>query len=165
GGREPALAVAARLRLFTNATSLGSTESLVEHRASIEGPDSPTPGGLLRLSVGLEHGGDLVADLAQALADCTTPRRTPARRGPAALPGTGVRHRRPGLGRRQGVALLQQLDRDQVRCADEGHAAVARRAVDGHAQRLQVGADRVDVIDLEGQVAEVAGAAVVLRRR
>jgi len=68
GGREAALAVAARLRLFTNATSLGSTESLVEHRASIEGPESPTPGGLLRLSVGLEHGDDLVADLAQALA-------------------------------------------------------------------------------------------------
>jgi len=68
GGREAALAVAARLRLFTNATSLGSTESLVEHRASIEGPGSPTPGGLLRLSVGLEHADDLVADLEQALA-------------------------------------------------------------------------------------------------
>src|SRR5690606_37076106 len=68
GGREAALAVAGRLRLFTNATSLGSTESLVEHRASIEGPSSPTPAGLLRLSVGLEHAEDLVADLAQALA-------------------------------------------------------------------------------------------------
>ncbi|KAF1687402.1 cystathionine gamma-synthase [Pseudoxanthomonas broegbernensis] len=67
GGREAALAVAARMRLFTNATSLGSTESLVEHRASIEGPLSTTPEGLLRLSVGLEHAGDLVADLAQAL--------------------------------------------------------------------------------------------------
>ncbi len=68
GGRAAALAVAARLKLFTNATSLGSTESLVEHRASIEGPASTTPGGLLRLSVGLEHADDLVADLAQALA-------------------------------------------------------------------------------------------------
>ncbi|WP_374013192.1 PLP-dependent aspartate aminotransferase family protein [Pseudoxanthomonas koreensis] len=68
GGREAALAVAARLRLFTNATSLGSTESLVEHRASIEGPLSTTPQGLLRLSVGLEYGDDLVADLEQALA-------------------------------------------------------------------------------------------------
>ena len=68
GGREPALAVASRLRLFTNATSLGSTESLVEHRASIEGPLSTTPAGLLRLSVGLEHPDDLVADLEQALA-------------------------------------------------------------------------------------------------
>ena len=68
GGREAALAVAARLRLFTNATSLGSTESLVEHRASIEGPLSSTPQGLLRLSVGLEYADDLVADLEQALA-------------------------------------------------------------------------------------------------
>ncbi|KAF1701424.1 trans-sulfuration enzyme family protein [Pseudoxanthomonas suwonensis] len=68
GGREAALAVASRMRLFTNATSLGSTESLVEHRASIEGPASTTPGGLLRLSVGLEHADDLVADLEQALA-------------------------------------------------------------------------------------------------
>ncbi len=67
GGAPAALACAARLRLFRNATSLGSTESLVEHRASLEGADSPTPPGLLRLSVGLEHPDDLVADLAQAL--------------------------------------------------------------------------------------------------
>ena len=67
GGREAALEVAGRLRLFTNATSLGSTESLVEHRASIEGPQSASPEGLLRLSVGLEDPRDLVDDLAQAL--------------------------------------------------------------------------------------------------
>ncbi len=67
GGREAALRVASRLRLFMSATSLGGTESLVEHRASIEGPLSPTPPGLLRLSVGLEHPDDLVADLEQAL--------------------------------------------------------------------------------------------------
>ncbi|MBD9370324.1 aminotransferase class I/II-fold pyridoxal phosphate-dependent enzyme [Xanthomonas sp. XNM01] len=69
GGAEAALAVAGRLRLFTNATSLGSTESLVEHRASIEGPASTTPKGLLRLSVGLEHVQDLIDDLEQALAE------------------------------------------------------------------------------------------------
>lgn len=68
-GEAAALAVAGRLRLFTNATSLGSTESLVEHRASIEGPTSTTPRGLLRLSVGLEHAQDLLDDLAQALDD------------------------------------------------------------------------------------------------
>lgn len=68
GGRAAALEVAGRLRLFTNATSLGSTESLVEHRASIEGPQSASPAGLLRLSVGLEDPQDLVDDLAQALA-------------------------------------------------------------------------------------------------
>ena len=68
GGREAALAVAGRLQLFTNATSLGGCESLVEHRASVEGPEPVSPQNLLRLSVGLEHADDLVADLAQALA-------------------------------------------------------------------------------------------------
>jgi cystathionine gamma-synthase len=67
GGREHALGVASRLRLFVRATSLGGTESLVEHRASIEGPESRTPDSLLRFSVGLEHPDDLIADLAQAL--------------------------------------------------------------------------------------------------
>ena len=67
-GRDAALRTAGRLRLFTNATSLGGTESLVEHRASVEGKSSPTPPSLLRLSVGLEHPADLIADLDQALA-------------------------------------------------------------------------------------------------
>ena len=67
GGAAAAMQVAARMGLFTRATSLGSVESLVEHRASIEGPDTRTPQGLLRLSIGLEHADDLLADLAQAL--------------------------------------------------------------------------------------------------
>jgi len=68
GGADAAMQVAARVRLFTRATSLGSVESLIEHRASIEGPETRTPQGLLRLSIGLEHPEDLIADLAQALA-------------------------------------------------------------------------------------------------
>ncbi|HEY2345063.1 MAG TPA: PLP-dependent transferase [Xanthomonadaceae bacterium] len=67
GGREAALAMAGKLRIFTNATSLGGCESLVEHRASVEGPHPFSPQNLLRLSVGLEHPDDLVADLDQAL--------------------------------------------------------------------------------------------------
>ena len=67
GGREATLAMAGRLHLFTNATSLGGCESLVEHRASVEGPDPVSPQNLLRISVGLEHADDLIADLAQAL--------------------------------------------------------------------------------------------------
>ena len=67
GGRAAAFAVAARLKVFTRATSLGGPESLVEHRASVEGPNTRAPEGLLRLSVGLEHPDDLVADLHQAL--------------------------------------------------------------------------------------------------
>ena len=68
GGRDRAMAAAARCRLFIRATSLGGTHSLIEHRASVEGPSSKTPQGLLRLSVGLEHIDDLIADLSQALA-------------------------------------------------------------------------------------------------
>jgi cystathionine gamma-synthase len=68
GGREAALQVAGRLQLFLNATSLGGCESLVEHRASVEGPHPTSPQNLLRLSVGLEHADDLIEDLAQALA-------------------------------------------------------------------------------------------------
>jgi cystathionine gamma-synthase len=67
GGAEPALEVVRRVKLFTRATSLGGPESLIEHRASVEGPESRTPPGLLRLSVGLEHPDDLVEDLDQAL--------------------------------------------------------------------------------------------------
>jgi cystathionine gamma-synthase len=67
GGRAEAFAVAARVRLFTRATSLGGPESLIEHRASVEGAQTRAPEGLLRLSIGLEHADDLVADLGQAL--------------------------------------------------------------------------------------------------
>ena len=68
GGREAALTVAARARLFRRATSLGGIESLIEHRASIEGPDSKTPQNLLRVSIGIEEPRDLIADLSLALA-------------------------------------------------------------------------------------------------
>ncbi|MGI8560198.1 MAG: trans-sulfuration enzyme family protein [Luteimonas sp.] len=66
-GREAALALAGALQLFTNATSLGGCESLVEHRASVEGNAPSSPLALLRFSVGLEHIDDLLADLAQGL--------------------------------------------------------------------------------------------------
>jgi cystathionine gamma-synthase len=67
GGRAAALEAASRVKLFLNATSLGGVESLLEHRASSEGPGSTTPDDLLRLSVGLEHPDDLIADLAKAM--------------------------------------------------------------------------------------------------
>ena len=67
GGREAAMRTAARTKIFTRATSLGGAESLIEHRASIEGPGTTSPEGLLRLSIGLEHPDDLIEDLDQAL--------------------------------------------------------------------------------------------------
>jgi cystathionine gamma-synthase len=67
GGAAAATGIAARCRLFTRATSFGGPESLIEHRASVEGPGTTTPQGLLRVSVGLEHPDDLIEDLAQAL--------------------------------------------------------------------------------------------------
>ncbi len=67
GGEAAAIATAAQVRLWTRATSLGGVESLIEHRASIEGPDTPCPADLLRLSVGCEAPEDLFADLDAAL--------------------------------------------------------------------------------------------------
>ena len=68
GGAHAALGVSAACRVFKRATSLGGVESLIEHRASIEPPDSPVPDDLLRLSVGIEDPGDLIADLERGLA-------------------------------------------------------------------------------------------------
>ena len=67
GGQDEAMAAVGRCRLFTRATSLGGVESLIEHRKSNEAPDSATPDNLLRVSVGIEHADDLIADLDQAL--------------------------------------------------------------------------------------------------
>ncbi|MEO7013504.1 MAG: PLP-dependent aspartate aminotransferase family protein [Dokdonella sp.] len=67
GGRSAAIAMAGKLKVFTNATSLGGCESLIEHRASVEGANPTSPENLLRLSIGLEHPDDLIADLTQAL--------------------------------------------------------------------------------------------------
>jgi cystathionine gamma-synthase len=67
GGEAAAIATAANVKLWKRATSLGGVESLIEHRASIEGPSSPCPPDLLRLSVGLEAVADLIGDLEHAL--------------------------------------------------------------------------------------------------
>ncbi|HEV2960481.1 MAG TPA: aminotransferase class I/II-fold pyridoxal phosphate-dependent enzyme [Candidatus Angelobacter sp.] len=67
GGQEQAFKLAAAVRLFTRATSLGGPHSLIEHRASVEGATTRSPANLLRLSIGLEHHDDLIADLEQAL--------------------------------------------------------------------------------------------------
>ena len=67
GGEAAAIATAANVALWKRATSLGGTESLIEHRASIEGAGTPAPVDLLRLSVGIEDCGDLIDDLDQAL--------------------------------------------------------------------------------------------------
>ncbi len=67
GGEDAAMKAAARLELFKRATSLGGVESLVEHRASIEGEGTPCPDDLLRLSIGIENADDLIADIEQAL--------------------------------------------------------------------------------------------------
>jgi len=67
GGRDAAMKVAANTKIFIRGTSLGGVESLIEHRASIEGPGTTSPEGLLRLSIGLENADDLIEDLDQAL--------------------------------------------------------------------------------------------------
>ncbi|NET09218.1 MAG: cystathionine gamma-synthase, partial [Symploca sp. SIO2B6] len=67
GGETEAKAIATHLQLFIPATSLGGVESLVEHRASVEGPMSQVQPNLLRFSIGIENSDDLIADLEQAL--------------------------------------------------------------------------------------------------
>jgi cystathionine gamma-synthase len=67
GGGEAAMSVAAKTKIFIRATSLGGAESLIEHRASIEGPGTTSPENLLRSSIGLENADDLIEDLDQAL--------------------------------------------------------------------------------------------------
>jgi cystathionine gamma-synthase len=72
GGEAAAIATAASVSLWKRATSLGGVESLVEHRSSVEGVGTPVPADLLRLSVGIEDAGDLIADLDAALASAVT---------------------------------------------------------------------------------------------
>ena len=67
GGAADALKVCTRLKVIVTATSLGGVESLAEHRKTVEGPESPVPDNLIRLSIGIEHVDDLMADLEQAL--------------------------------------------------------------------------------------------------
>jgi len=67
GGEEKAKKIVNNLKIFTQATSLGGVESLIEHRYSVEGPDTKTPKNLLRVSVGLEHIDDLIRDLEEVL--------------------------------------------------------------------------------------------------
>jgi len=69
GGEQAAIKTAAQLQIFKRATSLGGVESLVEHRASVEGPGTPCPTDLLRLSIGIEGVEDLINDLNQALSN------------------------------------------------------------------------------------------------
>lgn len=68
GGADKARKIVNTVKLFTQATSLGGVESLIEHRASVEGPDTKTPQNLIRISAGLEHIDDLIDDIKQALA-------------------------------------------------------------------------------------------------
>jgi len=76
GGRKAAMRCVGRARLFTRATSLGGVESLIEHRATSEGKNAQSPEDLVRLSIGLEHPDDLIADLEQALATPASRRKS-----------------------------------------------------------------------------------------
>jgi cystathionine gamma-synthase len=84
GGTGHALAVLPAVQVFKRATSLGGVESLIEHRHSIEGPSSPVPGDLIRLSIGIEDPADLIADLDAALDAAQGHRAAAAARGQAA---------------------------------------------------------------------------------
>jgi cystathionine gamma-synthase len=104
GGEQAAMAAAAAMKVFKRATSLGGVESLVEHRASIEGPASPVPKDLLRLSIGLEAVEDLIGDLEQALA-------TADRAGAPEEPGEALQESPAGDAL---MGAIERLVREQV---------------------------------------------------
>ncbi len=104
-GEAAAMATAAGVRVFKRATSLGGVESLIEHRASIEGPSTPVPRDLLRLSIGLESLDDLIADLEQALA-----RPAPEAAAPVATDPSSVATASPAtLGERAAVLVSERI--------------------------------------------------------
>ena len=86
-GEAGAMAVAGSVQVFRRAVSLGGVESLIEHRRSTEGPSSPVPDDLLRLSIGLEHADDLIADLDAALEKAA---KAGAYRGPMPEPESAI---------------------------------------------------------------------------
>ena len=88
GGEAAAVATAARVHVFKRATSLGGVESLIEHRASVEGPTTPVPPDLLRLSIGLEDVQDLIDDLEHALSPGSVGKAAPTVEAPAPAPGS-----------------------------------------------------------------------------
>ncbi len=113
GGAAAAMQVAASVKVFKRATSLGGVESLIEHRASIEGPSTPVPDDLLRLSIGLESVEDLTTDLDQALDAVAAHAPAPAVEG-------GRRH--GGSGDRDSTERFERLLTDKIRpmLADRG---------------------------------------------
>ena len=124
GGEAAAVATAARVAVFKRATSLGGVESLIEHRASIEGPSTPTPVDLLRLSVGLESPDDLIADLEQALDHA-------AADGPVAVASAETRPAPPDGG--DVAARIEWLLGERVRplIADRGGDLILRDVANG----------------------------------
>jgi cystathionine gamma-synthase len=110
-GESAAMSVAAHVRVFKRATSLGGIESLIEHRASIEGPSTPVPADLLRLSIGLEDPTDLIADLEQALERSLTDARAEVRAPAHREAPTGHAHDTGD----ESTAELERLIQQQIR--------------------------------------------------
>ena len=125
-GQAGAMETAARTAVFKRATSLGGIESLIEHRASIEGPSTPVPADLLRLSVGLETVDDLIADLEAALDHNTGSNSARAGAAPPAGAKAPVATNDP-------IARIQALVGDQIRSlvADRGCELVFESFEDG----------------------------------
>ena len=137
GGAEHATAVMQAVQVFKRATSLGGVESLIEHRRATEGPSSPVPDDLLRLSVGIEAAGDLVADLEAALGAA---RRTTAATPPAPAAG---REAAPVMSLTAQVAAA--LERSVLPLVIARGAAVRAVAV----------TDRVAVLEITGSLGAV----------
>ena len=148
-GTAAAVATAARVTVFKRATSLGGVESLIEHRASIEGPSTPVPSDLLRLSIGLESPDDLIADLEHALEHTTNPIQ---------IEGTTLEEASKNDGDEEDailIAIKKRLDQ-QIRpmLADRGGDLILRRFTDGILELEIVGSPGA-VIPIKADIANL----------
>ena len=162
GGEEQAMAVAAAVRIFKRATSLGGVESLIEARRSVEGPSSSVPADLLRLSIGLEAPEDLIADLEGALSAIPRPATVASSRTVEGVTGTGT------ADSDLAAAVKAALDRSvtptiiarggAVRVADVADGVVTLRATGSPGATLA--AEAIEAL-VRAAVPKVAGVRVV----
>jgi cystathionine gamma-synthase len=163
GGEEQAMAVAAAVRIFKRATSLGGVESLIEARRSVEGPSSSVPADLLRLSIGLEAPEDLIADLEGALAAIPRSATVGSSRTVEGVTGTGTVDSDPT------AAVEAALDRSvtptiiarggAIRVAHVGDGVVTLRATGSPGATLPA-AEAIEAL-VRAAVPKVAGVRVV----
>jgi len=154
GGEQAAMAVRAGVRLFKRTPSLGGVESLIEHRRSTEGPSSPVPDDLLRLSIGLEAPEDLIADLEAALSSVSRASRVGTSIPPEDLP------KESAGGSAVAYAVVAAVERSIAPLVIARGGAVRVVGVDGCVVTLEAHGSPGAVVPLIPQIEQLLRAAV-----